>query len=159
VDVYLVVAPLSSATSDGGGPINEFRGVFRDSVNLVHTDQPPNINGVPLRNKADSEFIIGNTGLSIPGWSDETTLRAESPFATDAQIDDRQVELSANRVLFTVQKGVDPVGSQFEVTYIVQGDTGVKNIEPGAVSYLTLGDIDFTFDEDRNFQALVSGRS
>lgn len=158
LDTYLALAPLRASTSNGGGPTNDFRGVFRDNVAFVHLDQAPNVNGVPLANAPNQEFIIGSQGMSIPGYSDDATLRAASPFATDEQIDTRRTDISADRVLVTVPKGVSLVGSSLQVTYTVQGDGGVRNIEPGPVSYLTLGTLDLTFDEDQNFADMITGR-
>jgi len=61
-------------------------------------------------------------------------------------------------VLVTVVTGDDPTTNEWTVTYMVYGDTGVKNIEPGPTEYLQLGDLDFSYDEDTDFSALVKGR-
>lgn len=149
VDTYLLTAALDSATYSGGGPENLFRGVFVDDAVLTTVDDAPNANGVPLRNSVDQAFIVGNNGLVVPGYTDDATLQAEAPFSTETQIEARRVELSANRVLITVPKGESPLDRGYTVTYVVSGDEGVKNIEPGPVSYLTLGNFEFVFDEDR----------
>lgn len=159
VSVWLMTNALKYATIDGGGTINDFRGVFRNDTALTLVNVPPNVNGVPLRNAPNQAFIAGNGGLSIPGYSDDVTLQAAAPFATQAQIDARRVEISANKVLISLTVGDSPVRDEFWASYVVTGDSGVKNIEPGPVSYLTLGAMDFTFDEDLDFQAQVTGRT
>lgn len=159
VHTYLLDNPLSSYTIDGGGASNEFRGVFADEVRLTHYNSAPNINGVPLKNQAGSAFIIGSDGIVIPGFSDDSTLSTLYPFATSDEIDDRRREITANRVVVTLNPDQVPSDFEYAVTYVVTGDDGVKNIEPGPVEYLVVGDLDFVFDEDRDFTVRVTGRS
>jgi len=158
VDVFLLQNPLDWATSDGGGPSNDFRGVFQDDISLIHLNTPPDVNGIPLKNISESEFIIGNQGLWIPGYSDDTTLQAEYPFATPAEIDTQRVVITANRVLLALPKGDTPLNHDYTATYLVSGDNGVKGIEPGPISYVVLGTLDFTYDEDSNYQEKLLGR-
>lgn len=159
VSVYLLDNPLEAATADSGGEINDYRGVFQGEIQLGHQNGRPDVNGVPLKNATGEAFIIGSTGLSIPGVSDDATLKAQFPLASDAEIDTHRVTLTANRILVSMATGVEtPKTERIEATYTVKGDKGVKNLEPGAVSYLTLGNLDLSFDEDRDFAALVSGR-
>ena len=47
---------------------------------------------------------------------------------------------------------------KYFVSYVIYGDDGVKNITPGPAEYLELGDLEFTYDEDTDFEALVRGR-
>jgi uncharacterized phage protein gp47/JayE len=155
---YLLDNPLVSATSDGGGPANEFRGVFADEDPLLNLDTAPNINGVPLKNSAGSAFIVGNAGIIIPGFSDDATLAVEFPFATAAELDDHRKEITADRVIVTLLLTQTPSDFEYAVTYLVDGDEGVKNIEPGPTEYLVVGDTDFVFDEDVDFTARVTGR-
>jgi hypothetical protein len=158
IHTFILDNPLSSATSDGGGPSNEFRGVFADENPLLGFDERPNVNGVPLKNQVDATFIIGNTGLIIPGFSDDATLAVQFPLASLAELDDRRREITANRILVTLTPGQTPSDFDYTCTYIVSGDTGVKNIEPGPTEYLDVGDLDFAFDEDFDFTARVTGR-
>ena len=159
LDMYLLVNPLAAATSDGGGPEYEFRGVFQDDIRMDHLNTSPNAIGVPLRNMPEAAFIIGNQGLVIPGYSDDATLQAQFPFATAAELDTYKKTVSANRVLVTVAKGESPTSYDYTVTYFVYGDEGVKNIETGTVEFLSLGlDLDLTYDTDRDYQARLLGR-
>jgi hypothetical protein len=158
VHVYMLDNALSSATADGGGPSNEFRGVFADETQLTHLDTAPNFNGVPLKNAAGQSFIVGNEGIVIPGVSDDMTLAALYPFATEAEIDNYRVLITANRVIVSLTPDQDPSDFEYTATYLVDTDTGVKNIEPGPTEYLVVGDLDFVFDEDLDFTARVTGR-
>lgn len=157
VDTYLIHDALASATSHAGGPDNEFRGVFQDELRLFHQEDAPNVNGVPIREVADGAFIIGSVGLDIPGYSDDATLKAKYPFATDAEIVTHRKTLTANRVLVALKTGDTPTKHDYKVTYIVSGDTGAKDIVPGAAEYLTVGDLDFSYDEDTDFQSVALG--
>lgn len=159
VDVFLLKNPLGSATKNSGGDINEFRGVFIDDVQLHHWDVMPNANGIPLNDVPDSAFIIGNLGMVVPGYSDDLTLSTLYPFATAEDIEDKRQELTANRVLVSRAKNTDPTKYSHTVTYIVYGNSGVRNIDIGPIEYLQLGDLDMSYDEDVDFTSLVTGRS
>ena len=137
VTIYLVTNPLYSNTTDGGGDYNEFRGVFIDDVPQTLFDVVPQFDGAPLKGVANGACIIGDDGMSIPGYLGAT----------------------ANRILLALPTGVNPSDGTLKVTYIAMDDSGVKNIEPGPAEYLVLGDLEFTYDEDRDFSALVTGRS
>jgi len=159
VDAYLLVTELESATTDGGGPTNEFRGVFQGETELSLQLQRPSVTGAPLKNSVGNCFIIGNTGLTIPGYSDDATLKAQEPFATADEIEARRVEISSNRVLVTLAPGDVPANYDYTVTYIVEGETGVKNIEVGPVEYLEEGTFNFTYDQDEDFATRQSNRA
>lgn len=157
VDVFLLTDPLDWSTTDAGGPENEFRGVLRDDLRLTHHESAPNFNGVPLKDVVNSAFIIGNSGLLIPGYSDDATLQVQYPLASSSDLLARRVELTANRVLLALPKGATPDQSSYKAMYIVSGDNGVKSIEPGPVSWVTLGDLDFTYDEDKTINERLKG--
>lgn len=144
VNVWLIDEPLEAATTTGGGPENEFQGVFKDD----YTTQLELVRPDLLGEGADRSYIIGSDGLIIPGVSDDTTIRTEG-FVTDAEIEGRRLELTADRVLVSIAVGDSPSIFEYTVTYIVGEDSGPKNIDPGPSEYLTLGDAQFTFDEDR----------
>ena len=157
--MYLLNYQISSGTVQGGGELGDFRGVFQDELPLVCLAAPPNESGVPLKNAAGQAFIIGNEGLTIPGYSDDATLTALYPFASPVQIADKRREITAGRVLLTLHD-TTPADASYTVSYTVYGDTGVKNVDPGPVGYLVLGDLNFTYDEDTDYAALLaSGRS
>ena len=158
VDVFLLQYPLDWATSNGGGPSNEFRGVFQDDVSLIHLNTAPDVNGIPLKDTSESEFIIGNQGLWIPGYSDNATLQVAYPFATPAEVNAKRAEITANRVLLALPKDDTPLNHDYTATYLVAGDLGIKSIEPGPISYIVLGTLDFTYDEDTTYQEKLLGR-
>lgn len=159
VYVYLLNNPLGSSTSDGGGSSYDFRGVFASEAGLVLFDDPPNNNGTPLKNQVGAAFIVGNGGINIPGFSDDVTLALQYPLASLAELEDKRVSLTANRVLVTLTPDQTPSDFEYTVTYLVSEDSGVKNIEPGPIEYLVIGDINFAFDEDFNFSDRITGRS
>lgn len=149
VDVYLLLNPLSSGTLDGGGEFNDIRGVYINYASLTLYDSAPNHNGIPLKNSTNGAFIIGNDGLYIPGYSDDATLAAKYPLATADELDGYRQQITQRRVLVTLPKGTMPTSSDlYEVDYGVYGDTGVKNIEPGPIEYLVLGNLEFLYDEE-----------
>lgn len=158
VDVFILTQKLESGTLNGGGFVNDFRGVFNGPLLLVNYDTPPDINGIPIKAQPNAAFVIGNNGLNIPGYSDDDTLKAKYPFASDAEINQFRINSTQRRVLLALPKGTTPASGTFTVSYVVYDDTGVKNIEPGPTEYLELGDLDFTYDEDNDFEALVRGR-
>lgn len=156
VNIYLLRNPLSTATTNAGGSVNQFRGVFQDEQRLLHEETPPNINGFPMRGGSGRAFIIGADGINIPGYSDNATIEASYVLPSDP--DEKEAEvlrlrkvLTANRVLVSLVPGGDPEDSpllhDYTVTYVVGADTGTKNIEPGPIEYLVLGDLNFTYDE------------
>ena len=157
VDVFLLVDPLESGTLNGGGEINDPRGVFANEETLTLYTDPPNITGIPLKNSVGGAFIIGNNGLYIPGYSDDLTLKQQFPFATDAEIDDKRKEITQRRILVSLAKGQTPVEFDYTTTYVVYGDEGVQNIEPGLTEFLELGDLDFSYDEDADRVRLLTG--
>jgi hypothetical protein len=158
VDTYLLTQKLTSGTPDSGGEINDFRGVFADEVLLSNNTVAPNNNGVPLKNSINGSFIIGNDGLWIPGYSDDVTLQVLYPFASAGELADKRMEITQDRILVTVSKGSLPEDVVYQATYVVYGDSGVKNIETGPTEYLILGDLEFVYDEDTDYSALVAGR-
>lgn len=156
VKVYLIKDALRAATTSAGGAANEFRGVFQDEVRLAHQETAPNYNGYPLMASTGGAYIIGSDGIDIPGYSDDATIVASYVLPTNT--DERAAEilrlrksLTANRVLVSLTPGGTPEDTplrhSYTVTYIVSGDTGVKNISPGPISYLVLGNMNFSYDE------------
>ena len=156
VTIYLLKDGLSAATADAGGASNEFRGVFQDEVRLVHHETPPNFSGFPLRGATGGAFIIGAGGLVVPGYSDDATITAN--YVLPVNVDAKAAEilrirkgLTGNRVLVSLVPGGSPEDTpqrhDYKVTYMVSGDAGVKNLDPGPISYLVLGDLTFTYDE------------
>jgi hypothetical protein len=153
VSTWLLKNPLQYPTSDAGGPSSAYRAVFQHETPLQHQETAPGAAGFPLRGGTLRAFIIGSQGLDIPGWSDDTTLTASLILPSDpdlraAQLLVARVARTAHRVLVTLPAGDKPSESAFAATYVVVGGTGVRNISPGDLGYLTLGDVTLLFDED-----------
>lgn len=145
VNVWLLEDELDSATSTGGGPENEFRGVFQDEQALVLLTADPDT----LQNAAGRAYIIGNEGLSIPGFSDDATLFQQNPQATTSEIETIRQNITQNRVM--VSLGVDdrPSIHSYTVTYLVSSaNEGARNITGDALEYFTLGDLVLTVTEE-----------
>ena len=143
VDVYLVEDALQNATTIGGSPINEFRGVFQDGVPLTLQIVNPSTLGV----SSGRAFIIGDEGWIIPGYSDDDTLRTEG-FVTSQAIEAQRKLITANRIIVSLITEDSPTNYDYAVTYIVGQDSGVKALELGPAEALLPGDFEFTYDED-----------
>jgi hypothetical protein len=145
VSTWLIDQELSSATTNGGGPTNEYRGVFQDDVALtLLTSSPSTALGASVGNA----FIVGDDGLAIPGLSDTAALNAEGWFTEDELIEQRRL-LTANRVLVTTSVDDSPTTHSYAATYIVGVSTGAGNITTNLSEYPIMGNVEFTFDEDR----------
>ena len=146
VSVFLVREPMTAATSTGGGPVNEFRGVFEDDAELVlQIIRPETLGSAPGR-----AFIIGNDGLNIPGLTDDTTLQAEFPTASNTEIEAVRRTRTQNRIMISVSVDDNPINHDYFVTYFVAAENnGVRDIEPGPVEQLVPGELLFIFEEDR----------
>lgn len=146
VSVFLVREPLTAATSDGGGPANEFRGVFQDDDEMtLLTVRPETLGSAPRQ-----AYIIGAGGLTIPGYTDDATLKAEFPTASNQDIEQVRISRTQNRILISVDVDDSPVNHEYFITYFVaEENEGVRDIEPGPVEQLIVGELTFTFEEDR----------
>lgn len=144
VSTWLIEDQLRAATDDNGGPENEFRGVFEDDVALDLRDLP--VSTVSL--SAGLAFIVGSNGLAISGFTDDATLTAAG-FDTPSEREAERQRLTANRVIVTTEVSDAPNNHDYAVTYIVADEEAAKNLSPSKAEYLSLGTLDFTFDEDR----------
>jgi hypothetical protein len=144
VSTWLIEDELKAATLDNGGPANEFRGVFEDDVEMDLEVLP--VSTVSLTD--GRAYIIGSEGLSIDGFSDDTTLTNEGFDTPEARQEERE-RLTANRIIVTTEVSDAPTNHDYAVTYIVGQDEGAKNLSPSDAEYLTVGVFDFTYDEDQ----------
>ena len=139
---WLLRAELTSATTTGGGNPDEFRAVYRDTTALEIQPVLPNVLSPGYA------YIIGSEGIVIPGYSDDATLIAEG-YVNITMRNQRRVEITRNRVIVSLPVGVSPTKIKFSATYLVGVETGPKNINPGPTEFLTLGTVEFSYDEDR----------
>lgn len=144
--VYLLVNPLSSATENSGGSADKFRGVFQDDIELDLLPSSSTLSSLGV--SAGRSYIIGSAGASISGYSDDTTLESQG-YTTEEEKLARRKQLTANRVLVSLNIGKDPTEYKYAVTYIVGEDSGAKDIDPGKAEYCVSGNILFTYDEDQ----------
>jgi hypothetical protein len=144
--VWLIEEELSAATTDGGGPDTEFRGVFQDDIALNLLAATAQLSALGL--ETGRAFIIGSEGSSISGFSDDATLIAAGFTDADARETERK-RLTANKVVISTGSADAPVNHEYAITYVVGTDTGAKDIDPGAAEYLTVGNFLFTYDQDQ----------
>lgn len=145
VSVWLIERELSASTTDNGGSDEEYRSVFQDGVPMILVTSSPS---TALRVGAGRACIIGAGGASILNFSDDETLRAQG-YATPQGREQRRVEITANRVVVSTPVDQSPTTRSYAVTYVVGVDSGAKDIDPGRASYVTLGNLDLTFDEEK----------
>ena len=143
---WLLRMPLVSSTQDAGGTPLEYRGIHVDSQRMLHSEDAPGADGSPLRMTPGTAFIIGNEGLSIPGFSDDATLAAGQVRPADYASVRRS--LTANRVLVSLLVSDSPLNHSWYASYLVSGDTRADNVEVGPIEYLALGVMSFVWDMD-----------
>lgn len=146
VKTWLLENPLNNPTSDGGGDGTQFAGVFQDDLPLTLQLSSPQL----LSQGPNRAFIIGDAGLVIPGFSDDTTIQANFPAANTAQeIQAVREELTANRVLVSLAANDRPTIHDYTVTYTVAFvETRVQDIEGSKLEVFEIGNLIFTFAED-----------
>ncbi len=143
---YILSQPLQFATSNGGGGVGEFRGVFQNDVemSLLPAEYPL----TSLGNAEGQAYIIGSSGLSITGYSDDATIIAEG-YTTSAMIQARRLELTANHILVSTKVGKSPADYSYWVAYVVAEGSGTEDVDPNDCQYISEGEITLTLDEDR----------
>lgn len=146
VFVWLLRSELSAATINGGGPETEFRGVYQNDLEMELLPGAASLASLAIRTRR--AYIIGSSGISIPGYSDDATLIAAG-FTSPEQRAERRRFLTANRVLVSTGPGESPVNFSYSVSYIVGQDAGAKDVDPSPTAYITPGDFLFTYDEDQ----------
>jgi uncharacterized phage protein gp47/JayE len=137
--VYLNDDEFRSATSDTGGPENFHRGIFMNDLVVEMVDTIPKVSLGSGRG-----YIIGNQGASLLGYSDDTTLEAEG-FDTAEEREAERIRRTANRALISMAPADIPSDQAWAVTYVVEGDEGVGDLEASEVEFLSLGNLTITF--------------
>ncbi len=143
---YILTQALEFPTTNGGGPVGEFRGVFQDDVALSLLPAVAPLTA--LGNAGGQSYIIGSGGLAIPGYSDDATIIAQG-FTTPTMIVARRLELTANHILVSCPVGSSPADYRYWVSYVTSSGSGTKDIDPNACQFVTQGEITLTLDEDR----------
>lgn len=144
VQTWLLTRGLSSPPYPGGAPTGGFSGVFQDDVSLILQSSNPE----QLSQGSGRAYIQGDSGISIPGYSDDATLRTLG-YVTPTEIQQARYDLTKGRILLSLPLGDSPSNHDYWVTYIVATSSGDHDIAPTPVEYLVLGDVSFTYDEDR----------
>lgn len=136
---WLIKNSLSCETITGGGPYGYFVGVFQDD------NQETLILSNPwtLASASNQAYIIGNEGLSIPGYSDNETLLSQG--VLPANLNSVRQELSGNRVMVSLLIGDSPASHSYWVTYVVGYSSSVSDITTTPIEYLVPGTITFTY--------------
>jgi uncharacterized phage protein gp47/JayE len=146
VKTWLFENPLDNPTTQGGGDGTQFTGVFKDDATLTLQLTDPQA----LKDGADRAFIIGNEGLSIPGYSDDATIQTQFPAAnTAAEIEKIRRDLTGNRLLVSLAAADRPELHTFTATYTVAFvEQRTQDLEAGPIEFFGAGNLIFTFTED-----------
>ena len=141
--VWLLSKSLSSATEDGGGDETLPRGVWEDQTPLsLQTVLPEAIGGAP-----GQAFVVGKNGVSIPSFSDDSTLSAQGYATAESRVA-RRKELTGNRVLLSLPVGDDPTSHSYLVAYVTVEDPSVFDIHAIELEVLIPGTFEFIYQED-----------
>lgn len=140
--VYILTQALPFDTKDSGGDPTIHYGVFMDDLMM---DKASSINSVGLgTNRA---WIIGRLGASIAGYSDDATLTPI--FITPSAVAEERIRRTANHVLVSLNAGLTPpdvpTNHTFAASYVVDGDTGTKDVETSQIEFLTPGNVTITY--------------
>lgn len=140
--VYILTQELPFATTDGGGPNNLHKGVFKDDLIMEMASSM-----LEVGQGLNRSWIIGKNGAVIVGYSDDATL--VPIFITPTAVAEERLRRTANRVLVSLDVSQSPSDTPdfhtFGVSYYVNGDTGSKDVFTSQIEYLTPGDLTITF--------------
>lgn len=140
--VYLLTQALPFNTMGGGGPNNIHHGVFMDELQIEMASSITDVG-----NGLHRSWIIGKDGAIIDGYSDDATLSAT--YTTQEDIKAARIELTANKVLVSLNYGLVPPdvpsNHAFSASYVVDGETGYKDVDTSQIEYLTPGDLTITY--------------
>jgi hypothetical protein len=141
--VYLLNTKLSSTPKESGGSSGSFKGVYYGDKQTVSLDLFSSIGTAPY-----NSYIIGGSGYSILGFSDDATLESQG-YTTFTERTNRRIEISSNRVVVSLPSSILPTAYEWSATYNVGVDTGVGDINASRIEKLSVGDFSITYDEDK----------
>lgn len=138
---YILNDSFSAATIDGGGSPLQPLGVYLNTQPMSFVGSLLDVNLGPGR-----AYILGASGRSILGFSDDATLTAQG-FNTPEERDAQRKALTANKAVISLPLGESPINYSFDVTYQAFNDPGSRDIQPSEVSYLELGNLTIVYRE------------
>lgn len=143
--VFLLTNALEFPTTDGGGLATEHKGVFEDDEPLALASSLSAIGNLP-----NQAFIIGSTGASIPGVSDDEALVAAG--LTDPEdILAARLRLTANHLVVSLSgEGTPPDNPDqhaYAASYVIRGDVGPHDITATQVEFIDEGSLVLTIKE------------
>lgn len=132
---YLLNNPLQYPTTNGGGLETEHKGVFQDDESMVLSSTL-----ALVAQNANQAYIIGSTGASITGYSDDATL-ITAGFVDPEDIATERLRRTANHVVLSILGGGTdgPEQHDYAVSYVVRGDVGPHDITGADVEFIDLG--------------------
>lgn len=140
--VYVLTQELPYATVDGGAAANVHKGVFKDDLAMQIASSLEDVGSGLNRS-----WIVGSNGAVIAGYSDDATLYPL--FVTASAVAAERLKRTANRVFISLDYGLTPPDlpsdHTFGVSYVVNGDTGSKDVMTSQIEYLTPGELTLTF--------------
>ena len=144
VATWLLKQELSNPVLTAGGAPGPFRGVFQDDYLLELQRTTPS----SLSYGNGRYYLIGDGGEDIPGYTDTATLTALG-YTTPTAIAEARRLRSKNRVLVSLAVGTSPFVYDYWATYSVGAATGDNDIVTTAVEYIVLGNVTFTYTEEK----------
>jgi len=140
---FILTGALEFPTTDTGGLTTETHGVFQDDIQMT-----PASSLAQVANGVDQAWIIGATGASIPGYSDDATLISQG-YASAAQIQAQRLVLTANHVVVSIPAVGSPpdvpTNHAYTCTYVVRGHTGSHDITASSVEVISEGNLVVTY--------------
>ncbi len=138
--VYIIDTSLQYSTYNSGGNDMVHYGVFSDDEMMKNAKSVDTVG-----DDMHSSFIIGSDGAVIQGYSDDDTL--SQMFGSKDLIASERLRRTANKVVVSLNytENEKPNNKNIEVTYVVNGDNGVKDITTNDIQYITPGAITITY--------------
>ena len=140
---YILTTGLTSPTTDGGGLVTEHKGVFQDDEVMILVSSLALVASAP-----NQSFIIGSEGAVIVGYTDVSTLVAAG-FITAADQHAELLRRTANHIIISLSGSGNPIDAptahRYNVSYVIRGDSGSKDITASDVEFVDLGNFTITY--------------